>query len=290
MSLYLDADSVKESERGRKFFPKRMATGVWMWRGVTIVSSVIAFIVAYYLAGHAGNSQYDLAYEKQKSAIVDKLNSDLENIQKDLEKNATERYPFIGNSKIHNSELKFVDDSQDYENSNANVEVIQTEPEITPDSIEYKEPEPIRVTEKPVQTSSTEKRQTSSNKPKVETRKQSVEELFNEAVKDTGGLSDFAPEPGRSQTARAREQRREAVSVYELPNNIRRDIPAFVYNAHNYSTDPSRRSVTLNGISVKEGGRFRNLEVLSISEGFVVMRVDGQSFSVKAIDDYSPND
>ena len=57
--------------------------------------------------------------------------------------------------------------------------------------------------------------------------------------------------------------------------------PGFVAQA----TDAAKRSITLNGNVIKEGGRFKNLDILKIADRYVIMRIGGQSFSVTAMED-----
>lgn len=116
--------------------------------------------------------------------------------------------------------------------------------------------------------------------------KKDLREIFNDAVSSTNTADLNFSIPDTS-GARGRDLR-DAADIDLLPEDIKRDIPPFVYSSHNYSTDPAKRSVTLNGAVVKEGGRYQNLEVLRINENHVIMRVGGQSFSVGAMEDYRP--
>jgi general secretion pathway protein B len=79
-----------------------------------------------------------------------------------------------------------------------------------------------------------------------------------------------------------------AVPIAELPERLRTQVPNISYNSHVYSSKPENRSVRLNNRDLREGSWLsENVEVLEIMQNEVIMRVGPQSFSLKALADWS---
>lgn len=79
-----------------------------------------------------------------------------------------------------------------------------------------------------------------------------------------------------------------AVPIAELPERLRAQVPNISYNSHVYSSKPQNRSVRLNNRDLREGSWLsENVEVLEIMQNEVIMRVGPQSFSLKALADWS---
>jgi general secretion pathway protein B len=79
-----------------------------------------------------------------------------------------------------------------------------------------------------------------------------------------------------------------AVPIAELPERLRTQVPNISYNSHVYSSKPENRSVRLNNRDLMEGSWLsENVEVLEIMQNEVIMRVGPQSFSLKALADWS---
>lgn len=79
-----------------------------------------------------------------------------------------------------------------------------------------------------------------------------------------------------------------AVPIAELPEQLRTQVPNISYNSHVYSSKPQNRSVRLNNRDLREGSWLsENVEVLEIMQNEVIMRVGPQSFSLKALADWS---
>ena len=79
-----------------------------------------------------------------------------------------------------------------------------------------------------------------------------------------------------------------AVPIAELPERLRTQVPNISYNSHVYSSKPENRSVRLNNRDLREGSWLsENVEVLEIMQNEVIMRVGPQSFSLKALVDWS---
>lgn len=66
---------------------------------------------------------------------------------------------------------------------------------------------------------------------------------------------------------------------YELPFNLRHDLPAITLSMHVYASDPAQRFVIINGDRVAEGGSVQDDLILrEIRTDGVVMEFRGQRF------------
>lgn len=219
-----------------------------------------AFGCGFFCMYDDGSESAEKSYNFEKQKLLEQLelkNSDLKKTIKSTNKNL----PFIGNSKVYNSEIKYF--SAPVKRQLKNDDVINF------DNINYESAE----------SSVSNNTNDSANKSKIEKRKVSLDEQFKQAVKETGNENFFKKNDDNLPVP-------AALPLTDLPANILDKIPEFVYNAHNYSTDASRRSIILNGKKLKEGSRYQNIEILEIQQNHVIMRVDSQSFSQKALDDY----
>lgn len=300
MSLFSEADSLKSETSGIDLMPGRDVRVVWLWRAVFGGVAILCLSYGYLLGYRSNGSEYSAYYEQEKTQVLAGLQKSADSIRTAMESNDAEDYPFIDKPRIHNFNIRYSED--DFASTSGDPRRTDSEKSGNDDfyADEYEKPVPARSRDRKkddaansgIETVAKQDRKTPARQPepkqenRVETKKPSVQDLFYEAVESTGGMESFQPEAGRSQRARDRKMSQEAMPLGSLPDSIKSQIPSFVYNAHNYSTDSSRRSVTLNGVSVKEGGRFRNLDVVKIGEDYVVFRVQGQSFSWKAMDDY----
>lgn len=302
MSLFSEADSLRNEPSGIDLLPGRDHRIVWFWRGVFGIAALAAVTGGYYAGHRSSAGEYAAFYQEQKAQVMAGLRDSAAKLRTETAASENADYPFIGKPHIHNFNIRYNED--EFSASSGDPRRTGTEDRNGFDAEDYNEPDPAPARKKPksdagntARTSETavpekkperkpEARQDSRGDNRVETKKLSVQDLFYEAVESTGGMDSFQPEAGRSQKARDKKMSQEAMPLGSLPDSIKSQVPSFVYNAHNYSTDSARRSVTLNGVSVKEGGRFRNLDVVKIGEDYVVFRVQGQSFSWKAMDDY----
>jgi len=79
-----------------------------------------------------------------------------------------------------------------------------------------------------------------------------------------------------------------AVPIADLPAHLRAQIPDISYSSHVYSSKSQNRSVRLNNRDLREGSWLSdNVEILEILQNEVIMRVGAQSFSLKALSDWS---
>ena len=103
---------------------------------------------------------------------------------------------------------------------------------------------------------------------------------FNRALTATSA-SDSIPD-------KKEEESYNAVPIADLPDHLRAQIPDINYSAHVYSSKSKNRSVRLNSRDLREGSWLSdNVEVLEILQNEVIMRVGAQSFSLKALSDWS---
>ena len=262
MSLFSEADSLRNEPSGIDLLPGRDHRIVWFWRGVFGIAALAAVTGGYYAGHRSSAGEYAAFYQEQKAQVMAGLRDSAARLRTETAASENADYPFIGKPHIHNFNIRYNEDEFSVSSGDPRKTDARTENRGGFDSDDYDDP------------------------AAVETKKLSVQDLFYEAVESTGGMDSFQPEAGRSPKARDKKMSQEAMPLGSLPDSIKSQVPSFVYNAHNYSTDSARRSVTLNGVSVKEGGRFRNLDVVKIGEDYVVFRVQGQSFSWKAMDDY----
>jgi len=79
-----------------------------------------------------------------------------------------------------------------------------------------------------------------------------------------------------------------AVPIADLPQHLRAQIPDISYSSHIYSSKAKSRSVRLNNRDLREGSWLSDdVEILEILQNEVIMRVGAQSFSLKALSDWS---
>jgi len=79
-----------------------------------------------------------------------------------------------------------------------------------------------------------------------------------------------------------------AVPIADLPAHLRVQIPNISYSSHVYSSKAKNRSVRLNNRDLREGSWLSDdVEILEILQNEVIMRVGAQSFSLKALSDWS---
>lgn len=276
MSLFLDADSVeKVPENVKNVFALHRSHIKHVWIGILCCAALVSAGTGFYVASVQSDRRIERDYDQVHTEVIGKL---ADKVKKMRNENAAEddiEYPFIGKSAVHSYDLKFVEN----ENNGGNDEnIVSADNSSNIDAAAVQQPEAA-----PVQQQSS-----TTTGPDVQVRRRSVAELFNEAVDhtNTNDLDLSTTSQGIERQAQDIEQKKEALTIGDLPERIRNQIPKFVYNAHNYSTDASKRSITLNGDVIKEGSRFQNLDVVSIAPNYVILRVQGQSFSQRAMEDY----
>lgn len=243
-----------------------------------IYGGIIFFAVG---GGYSYIKQHEIA-KKYYHEQVDKLKSSI------IEKNKDVKFSivfedgdgvFIGKSVPHNFDIKYMNDAYSgreiYYDANTGI------------STNNRGNNSNSVTSTNNRNDSSYTSSASNNRGTTTVEKQSLEDLFNKAVSDTNSrdlVLSTTTESVQRQNQNS-EQNLEAISIYDLPDNLRNQVPKYVYNAHNYSSDPSKRSIILNGQLLKEGQGYKNITVVKIAQNYSILRVKGQSFSVRAMED-----
>lgn len=102
---------------------------------------------------------------------------------------------------------------------------------------------------------------------------------FNQALLATENTVVAQPEDTESENA---------VAVYDLPARLLARVPHIRYSSHVYSSNSTNRSVRLNDRDLREGSWLtEDIEILEILQNEVIMRVGPQSFSLKALSDWT---
>lgn len=78
-----------------------------------------------------------------------------------------------------------------------------------------------------------------------------------------------------------------AIPLSALPPALKQQVPPLTYGAHNYSSDPAKRAVVLNGREVREGGEIApGVILVAIAQDDIILQVGGQHASLKALQDW----
>lgn len=78
-----------------------------------------------------------------------------------------------------------------------------------------------------------------------------------------------------------------AMPLSALPPALKQQVPPLTYGAHNYSSDPAKRAVVLNGREVREGGEVApGVTLVAIAQDDIILQVGGQHASLKALQDW----
>ena len=76
--------------------------------------------------------------------------------------------------------------------------------------------------------------------------------------------------------------------IAELPDDVKRNLPAITFAGHVYSSSKSQRSVMLNGKKMREGEEVsKGLVLDQITMDGVVLRAEGYRFKLGALQDWS---
>jgi general secretion pathway protein B len=73
----------------------------------------------------------------------------------------------------------------------------------------------------------------------------------------------------------------------DFPSSFQRRIPDMSFNSHIFTSKPDSRRVMINNIYLSEGQVFSGLTVVQITEGGVVLSLDGQAFKVGVLRDWN---
>lgn len=78
-----------------------------------------------------------------------------------------------------------------------------------------------------------------------------------------------------------------AIPLSALPSALQQQVPQMTYGAHNYSSDPAKRAVVLNGREWREGNEIApGVLLAAIAQDYIVLQVGGQYASLKALQDW----
>lgn len=107
---------------------------------------------------------------------------------------------------------------------------------------------------------------------------QSLAERLMAALNNTPLVEESAPQ-AQVQTS--------AIPLGALAPALKQQVPSLTYGAHNYSSDPAKRAVVLNGREWREGNEIAPGVILAaIAQDYIVLQVDGQYASLKALQDW----
>ncbi|MGY3858110.1 MULTISPECIES: GspB family T2SS assembly factor variant ExeB [Aeromonas] len=107
---------------------------------------------------------------------------------------------------------------------------------------------------------------------------QSLAERIMMALNNTPLVEESTPQIERSAGA---------IPLGALPAAIKQQVPPLTYGAHNYSSDPAKRAVVLNGRELHEGSEIApGVTLIAIAQDDIVLQVGGQHASLKALQDW----
>lgn len=283
MSLFFDADRINKS-------PEVAAAQAYgsarRRKGRLLYYTLLVFVGAASFAAYAFYERQSFEEElaAQKERLLRSFDGELSGLRRELTADDSSLYPYVEPSKPHEFAVKHLNvrpEQPEYvfskeETERTGIRRERNESDIDSDVERINAALRGRTADNG-----------SSGDEKRRVVKKDLKSVFDEAVNstNTGDLNFRIPETSSSSRSSGSGMR-DATDISMMPSDIRNAVPSFVYSSHNYSTDASKRSITLNGNVIKEGGSYRNLEVLKIAENYVVMRVNGRSFSIKAMEDY----
>lgn len=283
MSLFFDADRINKS-------PEVAAAQAYgsarRRKGRILYYTLLVFVGAASFAAYAFYERQSFEEElaAQKERLLRSFDGELSGLRRELTADDSSLYPYVEPSKPHEFAVKHLNvrpEQPEYvfskeETERTGIRRERNESDIDSDVERINAALRGRTADNG-----------SSGDEKRRVVKKDLKSVFDEAVNstNTGDLNFRIPETSSSSRSSGTGMR-DATDISMMPSDIRNAVPSFVYSSHNYSTDASKRSITLNGNVIKEGGSYRNLEVLKIAENYVVMRVNGKSFSIKAMEDY----
>ena len=107
---------------------------------------------------------------------------------------------------------------------------------------------------------------------------ESLAERLMAALNNTPLVEETAPQ-AQVQTS--------AIPLSALPSALQQQVPQMTYGAHNYSSDPAKRAVVLNGREWREGNEIApGVLLAAIAQDYIVLQVGGQYASLKALHDW----
>lgn len=132
-------------------------------------------------------------------------------------------------------------------------------------------PEPV-VAPKPVAAAAAPATTTASNGG------QSLAERIMMALNNTPLVEEAAPQAQSSAGA---------MPLSALDPALKQQVPPLAYGAHNFSSDPAKRAVVLNGRELHEGNEVApGVTLVAIAQDYIILQVGGQLASLKALQDW----
>ena len=130
-------------------------------------------------------------------------------------------------------------------------------------------PEPV-VQARPVAT--TPAAETAGNGP------QSLAERIMMALNNTPLVEEGAPQA---------QPQSGAMPLSSLEPALKQQVPPLTYGAHNFSSDPAKRAVVINGREMHEGSEVApGVLLVAIAQDYIILQVGGQHVSLKALQDW----
>lgn len=107
---------------------------------------------------------------------------------------------------------------------------------------------------------------------------QSLAERIMMALNNTPLVEEAAPQ---AQSAAG------AMPLSALDPALKQQVPPLAYGAHNFSSDPAKRAVVLNGRELHEGNEVApGVTLVAIAQDYIILQVGGQLASLKALQDW----
>ncbi|MBV7437895.1 GspB family T2SS assembly factor variant ExeB [Aeromonas sp. sif2416] len=79
----------------------------------------------------------------------------------------------------------------------------------------------------------------------------------------------------------------QAMPLSALDPALKQQVPPLTYGAHNFSSDPAKRAVVLNGRELREGSEVApGVLLVAIAQDYIILQVGGQHASLKALQDW----
>ncbi|WP_031578587.1 general secretion pathway protein GspB [Ruminobacter sp. RM87] len=280
MSLFFDADKIMDNPEiaaAHAYETARIRKGRILFYSLLTVVGIASF-TGYYLFEQ---KRIDDEFAVRREALLGNFEKELAGMRHDLTPDDSSNYPYVEPSKPHEFTVKHLSGKSSPTEYVFSRDEQQTSREQRERSIES-DAEKINAA---LRGESGQNGTSADAKRRVV--KKDLKAVFDEAVNstNTGDLNFSIPDTSPYSSVND-SATRDATDISMLTSNLRNAIPPFVYSSHNYSTDASKRSITLNGSVIKEGGTYKNLEILKIAENHVIMRVNGKSFSIRAMEDY----
>ena len=107
---------------------------------------------------------------------------------------------------------------------------------------------------------------------------QSLAERIMMALNNTPLVEETAPQA---------QPQSGAMPISALDPALKQQVPPLTYGAHNFSSDPAKRAVVLNGRELHEGSEIApGVLLVAIAQDYIILQVGGQHVSLKALQDW----